>query len=282
MANTYSGGSTANVGNNAYYFTIDGTDSGLCSAPLNFVPTIETLENQFLQDSSPRSAQVSKQTLEIDVTLAEVTDANFKKYLGNLATISGANLYFGDQKGEFLDTFEIILYPLHKDGHPWAGRALTLHKAYIVPNGGIVMDPTDDAFEGFPIKIVVVKDTSQSAGEEFFTMSASVATAPTVSSPEPVDGATGVAIDASIGMTFSIAMAAGTITTDNIFIMKTDFSASVEITSITLSALNTIATLAHGDLANATEYSVFVTEGVRSAAGVHMVSPFEWDFTTVA
>lgn len=287
MVNTYSGGTATNVGNSAIYVVIDGVDSGLALPGADFEAAIETSPTQFLQDTAPREEKVSAQTVTFTMTLAELTNANLKNYLAGLATISGSDLKYGDSKGESLPTYEVKLYPEHPATHPLSGRVITIHKATIKPNGPITFDPSNEDFEGLPVIITAVKDTSQSAGEEYFTIAAAVTTAPTISSSSPTDGGTGVAVDDDIILTMNVGIGEGTATAENIIIAKSDLSAFVTPTIV---VGNLIAgtgdkkkiTITHDDLAAGTEYAVILGTGICSTYGVPMTTPDKITFTTAA
>jgi len=288
MANTYSSGSTANVGNNAAYLTVDGVDSGLVIAPWDFEHLLETSANQFAQDSSPRGARVDSQTITLSCVLAEVTNANFKHYLAGLSSINGSALVYGDKKGQALTTYEVKLFPLHADGHPWAGQVITLHKAYIVPNGVVSIDPTNTDFEGYPIQFIATKDSTQTAGEEFFSKDAVDTTPPTVTLTDPVDGASGVAVDDAPNITFSKAMATGTfIANESVIVASTAktsqaYTDQITISGLSFNAAKLILTIAHtaDDYTASTEYQVILTEAIKSSDGVGLGSVYVFDFTT--
>lgn len=282
MANTYSGGTLANVGNNAAYMTIGGSDTGLVMGGLTCNVTIDTKSMQFWQDASPRAEQVSNQTLTLDLTLAEMTLANIKKYLGDLATISGEELYYGTKKGEFLTTYEVKLYPLHPDGHPLAGKVFTFHKCSLRPNGPLTIDPTEDVEENLPLQVVVHKDTTQTAGQEFFTITAADDTAPTVSSTTPTDGATDQSATVTIVVNFDMAMGHYNVGTDDVIIAKSDFSSFVTPTALSWDSDYDALSITHPIFVAGTEYVVILSTRFVSAAGVPMDDAYEFDFTIIA
>jgi len=288
MANgPYTGGTRTYVVNTAWYVYINGVDSGLLKTGYEFNHALETVPEQFGQDSSPRSDRVSSQVITFSAVLAELTNVNLKHYLAGLAEIDGDDLYYGDHKGEALTTYEVILYPLDADGSPMAGRVITLPKCTIKPNGAWVIDPSADDFQGFPIIITAMKDTSQSAGREFFSITPAVATAPTVSSTSPTDNATGVAIDATITVTFSLAMGIGSITSKTILFTQTGitgtaFDQVITPSTLTLDTTKKILTIGHADLTNNKEYQIIITTGVNAASGVPIAAPYVFTFTTVA
>jgi hypothetical protein len=102
-------------------------------------------------------------------------------------------------------------------------------------------------------------------------------TAPTVSSTNPVDSATAVAIDAAITITFSEAMDAATIT-DLTFTLTGD---SAVAGSVVLGSTGKIATFTPtDDLAFNTTYTASITTAAKDLAGNALASVYEWSFTT--
>jgi hypothetical protein len=280
-ANSATAGTIANVGRNAWYMTIDGTATGYTSLPLSFLSEIATSDVQFGQDSSPIYRRVDAQTYSLELSLNELTNDNFLIYLGGLATESGGTISCGDKKGETVTTYSVCLYPLHQDGHPLSGRVFTFHKCSIVPNGPLALDPSSNEFEELPIKIFVHKDTTQSAGSEFFTYAAAVTTAPTVSSVTPTDETAAAAVDVAVTITFSQAMGASATVPGNYIIAKSDWSAFVAPSAVTLNTARTVATLTHANFANSTAYVVYLTKNIRNSVGVPIAANYAWNFTTV-
>lgn len=102
--------------------------------------------------------------------------------------------------------------------------------------------------------------------------------APTVSSTNPLDGATGVAI---ITASFSEAMSAGTITTSTFTV--TDASATPIAGTVTYNTSTRIATFTPTSaLAPGTTYTATVTTGAKDVAGNALASKHVWNFTTSA
>jgi hypothetical protein len=112
----------------------------------------------------------------------------------------------------------------------------------------------------------------------FTTGATTDVTAPTVSSTNPANAATGVTLNQKITATFSEVMDSSTITT-------TTFTVKQGTTAVagTASYAGTIATFTPtANLAASTLYTATITTGVRDLAGNALVSPFLWTFTTGA
>src|SRR3990172_6665378 len=103
-------------------------------------------------------------------------------------------------------------------------------------------------------------------------------TAPTVISTSPVNGATGVAIDSVITVTFSDVMDASTITT-NTFTLS-DGSGNISGTGSYSGMTVTFTQSANLDFN--TTYTTTVTTGVKDLNGNAMTSDYTWSFTTIS
>lgn len=103
-------------------------------------------------------------------------------------------------------------------------------------------------------------------------------TAPTVSSTNPGNAATGVAVGGNIAATFSEAMAPATITALTFTLRQ-----GVTPVSGTVTASGTVATLnPTSDLAAGTLYTATITTGVKDLAGNALAVDKTWSFTTSA
>ena len=102
--------------------------------------------------------------------------------------------------------------------------------------------------------------------------------APTASSPSPASGATGVAVDTDITVTFNEAMDPSTITTASFTVTGDSVTGVVSYDSSTKTAtFNPSA-----DLATGTTFTATLSTAVTDDAGNAMASAFSWSFTTVA
>jgi hypothetical protein len=103
-------------------------------------------------------------------------------------------------------------------------------------------------------------------------------TAPSVSSTDPANAASGVALNKKIAATFSEAMNASTISTTNFTLKQgaTAVAGTVTYTGTTATFAPTVA------LASNTTYTATITTGVKDLAGNAMANAFAWSFTTGA
>ena len=96
---------------------------------------------------------------------------------------------------------------------------------------------------------------------------------PAISSTSPVNGATGVAVNAAITATFSEAMTASTAT-------SATFTLDNGVTG-TVNYSGTTATFTpSSNLAYSTTYTATITTGMKDAAGNALASDYIWSFTT--
>ncbi|MBA4309495.1 MAG: hypothetical protein C0425_04085 [Chlorobiaceae bacterium] len=110
----------------------------------------------------------------------------------------------------------------------------------------------------------------------FTTGAAVVITPPTVILTDPVNLATGVALNKQITATFSKTMDASTITTATFTLMQ-----GISFVSGTVSYVGTTATfIPSSNLVPNTLYTATITTGARDLTGTAMTSNFVWSFTT--
>jgi starvation-inducible outer membrane lipoprotein len=128
-----------------------------------------------------------------------------------------------------------------------------------------------------------VKDLADNAQADnyvwtFTTGSAIDVTAPTVSSADPLAGATGVAVNKQIAATFSESMDPATVTTANVTVTGPG-STPVEGTITNVGAVFTFHPIS-GALAANTLHTVTITRGVKDLADNALADNYVWTFTT--
>ncbi len=97
-------------------------------------------------------------------------------------------------------------------------------------------------------------------------------TPPAVTSTSPANGATGVAVNATISATFSEVMDASTITTATFTVSGVAGTVAYSETTATFTP--------SGNLANNTTYTATITTGAKDAAGNPLANNYTWSFTT--
>ena len=107
----------------------------------------------------------------------------------------------------------------------------------------------------------------------FTTEGGADTTPPGVSSTSPSSGATGVATNTSISVTFNEAMDSSTITTST-------FTISGGVTGSVSYSAQTATFTPSASLSPSTTYTATITTGVKDSAGNAMTSSYSWSFTT--
>ena len=110
----------------------------------------------------------------------------------------------------------------------------------------------------------------------FTTGTAPDTTAPTVSSTNPANAATGVALNQQVAATFSEAMDSLTITTATFTLLQGSTPVSGAVAYAGVTATFTPAS----SLAASTEYTATITTGAKDLAGNALASNKVWSFTT--
>ena len=110
----------------------------------------------------------------------------------------------------------------------------------------------------------------------FTTGAAPDTTAPTVSSTDPANGATGVALNKQVAATFSESMNPLTITAANFTLTQGTTPVSGAVTYVGVTATFTPAS----SLAASTEYTATITTGAKDLAGNALAVDKVWSFTT--
>ena len=119
------------------------------------------------------------------------------------------------------------------------------------------------------------------AANKTWTFATGDVTAPTVTAVSPANGATNVATNTTIQVTFSEPMDASTIIPANITLRNTATSAAVTVTVAYNSATQIATITPTSALSNLTNYTLTVSTAVKDAAGNAMAAPFVSTFTTI-
>lgn len=106
----------------------------------------------------------------------------------------------------------------------------------------------------------------------------SAGAAPTVTSTLPANGASGVALDAPISATFSVAMNPATLGTTTFTVKQGATPVAGAVTAAGSTATFTPAVALGASLV----YTATVTTGARSSGGLPLAATYSWNFTTAA
>ena len=280
-ANVDTSGTIANVGMSGAYVHVAGVSVGYLKNPAAvYRAAMEFTEKRFGNYAGSLGNMVSSESATFDVIFAEESQTNLNYYLGGMGTIASSKLSFGGKKGSDLPTYEVKIYFLHPDGHPLSGKMLTIYKAELHPNGDISHDTSTNEFEGIPVQIVGLEDSTRTAGDRIFAWDAVDTTVPTISESSPADGGVSASKTADYTITFDMAMGVASATEDTVILAKTDLTSFVDLTSMSFNTARTILTVVHPALTGAIGYS-FILSGLKSSGGVSLART-TIDFTTAA
>ncbi len=148
-------------------------------------------------------------------------------------------------------------------------------------NGGAVkFMPVELLASGTTYTATITKAAENVSGDPIatsfswsFTTLPQTQAAPAVSSTNPGDGATGIAIHTTVSATFSKAMSPASISTAN-FTIAPGVSGTVTYHGVTATFVPAAA------LALGTLYTATITTDARDAAGTPLVANYSWRFTT--
>ncbi|MGD1045135.1 MAG: Ig-like domain-containing protein [Bacteroidota bacterium] len=165
----------------------------------------------------------------------------------------------------------------------WAVVGTTTLEAGSTFEGNILAGPGASTIAGQDGAILHGRALGQTdvtlIGNTITPPAAPVITPPTVTSTDPVNVATGVALNKQIAATFSTAMDTSTITASTFTLMQGATSVSGVVSSHT----GTTATFTPAsDLLPNTLYTATITTGAKNLAGTALASNYVWSFTTAA
>lgn len=145
---------------------------------------------------------------------------------------------------------------------------------------------TSGEYVGFELTVTAIANSAGTVrqlifdqDEVAFDTAATDTTAPTIDSVSPADSATGVAVDATVTVTFDEAMILSSLSGIKIYNPSTG---AVVSTGVTLNAAKTVATVAHSDFATSTTYNLLVPDTCRDLAGNAIGTIQETSFTTTS
>ncbi|MDP2089566.1 MAG: Ig-like domain-containing protein [Flavobacteriaceae bacterium] len=142
--------------------------------------------------------------------------------------------------------------------------------------------PSSNLLAGTVYTATITADAKNLAGNSIvndYVWTFTTSTIPTVISTDPLNLATGVALNKVISATFSEAMTASTITAALTFTLKqgtTSIAGSVQYTGTTASFTPS------SNLLSGTTYTATITTAAKNLAGNSIANDYVWTFTTVA
>ncbi|MDO8500262.1 MAG: Ig-like domain-containing protein, partial [Gemmatimonadaceae bacterium] len=167
-----------------------------------------------------------------------------------------------------------------------SGTAVTGTVAYNTTTRVATFTPASPLAQSTGYSVTVSTGVKDAAGNALaapfqFAFSTGDTAAPTIVARTPTNGATGIAINTNVTVTFSEPMNATTINSTNITLTPTAGGSPIAGTVTYNSATNTATLDPTADLANNTSYTITVTTGVKDVAGNALAATSTSTFTTV-
>jgi methionine-rich copper-binding protein CopC len=201
----------------------------------------------------------------------------------NAATGVAINKQIAATFSEAMDpsTISTTTFTLQQGATPVAGTVTYVGTtATFAPASPLAVNTTYTATITTGVKDLAGNALASVFGWSFTSGAAPDTTAPTVTSTDPVNAATGVAINKQIAATFSEAMDPATISTANFTLTQ---GTTPVAGTVTYAAVGTTATFSPAsDLAPLTTFTASITTGARDLAGNPLLNNFAWSFTTGA
>lgn len=234
--------------------------------------------------------ETSVEEITLDMDLADLSNALYAKYLGHNVASEGGVYSKEDDRAPYL----AVLFEAEKGN----GK-----KAYRVYYKGKLAEPDEGAktkegktdYQTHKVTATFQSLKNNGMGvykvdEDDANCPADIATAffasvivpttdttvPTVTSV-PLDAATGVAVGANVVLTFSIAIQPATITSSNVFLMKTD--GTLIAATLSVDVTNKIVTLNPAANLDVGMYIAVCTNAVKSASGIPLAANTVINFT---
>lgn len=161
------------------------------------------------------------------------------------------------------------------------GNAIAGTRSYDAPTRTATFQPTGAYPGGSTIVVTVTTDAKDLSGiglASTFNSSFTVSNAPSVTASTPSPNETGVALDATVSLTFSAAMDISTLNANNVWI---EDSTAAKVAATYAPTATTLLITPNDPLNESSVYTVVVTTGVRSAVNVPFAAEYRFNFTTV-
>lgn len=250
--------------------SIGATDGGVMVAS-----ELEFFDVEVDQANNEIDSKLVRRRLRFSTDMAQATLANMALAMGLPASaVSGSTLSVGLQLPEHKTLWIIGPGP---DG--------TVLKYHIFK--GKVQGSSEASFRKnektlIPIEITAIADLTQASGQELATVVtvADDTTAPTVSSTNPLDAATGVAVSANVEWTMSESMDAASINAHSVYLIKASDGAVVAGAVSYTESTKKIVFDPTGNLDAGTAYIAVLTTMVRDLAYNRLAAANVINFTT--
>lgn len=215
-------------------------------------------------------------TAEFEVEGDSITLANLARaFAGTLSTTTTENdtMTAGTGGGSLKTPMQVYVKGLAADG---TRKMMSIPAAIFETDGDI--SPTYKQ-QTWSCKGTALYDTGIDGTFQYLPDPV-VATAPTLSSVLPTDGASNVAVGAAPALTFAVALLGDDVRTSNIFLIRDDTNAFIAGTVAQVGAVVTFTP--SSNLTAGKKHRVVVVPGLRSIHGVVNPLGYEKSFTTAS
>lgn len=270
MSQSYSGGDQSVITSNAsFYCTHGGTDLGFLGQDASIAFPQSTAPRMFAQSKASYAIINTAGEAYIDGVMNQLTQALLLKLLQNATSLdSGNRIGVNGDFGIILDTASAWTYFLHNiSGLP---KRMNYPKATLRTNGALPIGSKVDELS-IAFRMEAVKDNTAPANEQLLALYYNEDATAITLTPSPADAAAGVAVDAAVTVTFSLAIGADYQVTaavnPYIYLINTTTGVTA-LTSVSWNAAGTVATLAHASFGATTPYVLIVSGEMRGDSGI--------------
>jgi hypothetical protein len=254
---------------------VDSVDQGFVADAVATVSFQRTDAMVAEAGDTPIKSWVLANGLSVQFTVKETDLDRWNKLLGGSAVITDGTdkaLGIGQSAGTPITPVELMLEPQTQNAVANSLGTLTIWKA--VPDGDFAV--SWNAEQSQPqVTMRALFDPDRNEGEKLGRFGdadvSADATAPTVSSRTPADGATGVVVSADITRTFNEAMLSDTINARTMLVFEaTETGVQTPIAgAVSYDSATRVATFnPTASLGAATEYEVVLTTGIKNSSGL--------------
>ena len=158
-------------------------------------------------------------------------------------------------------------------------KCITIYNAIVVPKETTIVGQLDNGMWQIDLTLTHLW---QDSGDMYKIAPADDTTGPSVSVISPIDGASEVAIDSNIEITFDESLNESTVTTDNFILVREDTEVEVSVAVSYTDATKKVVMNPASNLEASTSYMVMVLKNVADLANNRMLANYYSGFETAA
>ena len=263
--------------------TLSYIDSGLGEKATYKYTVSANCTSGLLSDPSPESAAATITTF--DITPPHFIQVQPPPGSTNVSTFATVTATFSEAMDAATINTTTFSLKVTTNGQNIPGTVAynsTTHTAEFTPSSQLPSSTNFTATVTAGVKDLAGNALELTAGSPgIWSFTTSDQTPPTVIGVSPADAAIGVPVNAPVNVTFSEAMDASTINSNNITLQVTS-SGAVVAGTVTYNSTSHVATFTPtAPLGSAVNYTFTVAGVVKDVSGNAMVNPFQSTFTTV-